>query len=166
MRAIILASKAVLAAIVMLGAVNCASAQPERLRAEDRKFAYDAQLPACDSPSVIGRIQSRFDGREAGSWNSALTLTTIDRVKETRFRPNGSDLIPRRYCTARATLSNGRHHALQYNLIEDAGITGWHGSLFLGLVRFPTPASYSLEWCINGLDRSWTYSPDCRMARP
>jgi hypothetical protein len=158
--------KVVVAATALLGMVTIAQAQPERLRAENRKFAYDAQLPACDSANVIGRIQSRFDGREAGFWNSALTLTTIDRVKETRFRPNGPDLIPRRYCTARATLSNGRHHMLQYNLVEDAGITGWHGSLFLGLVRFPTSASYGLEWCISGLDRSWTYSPDCRMARP
>ncbi len=156
----------VFAATGLLIAASPILAQPERLRAEDRRYAYDAQLPTCDAGSVLGRIQSRFDGREGWSWNSTLSLVNIDRIKETHFRPNGPDLIPRRYCVARATLSDGSHRALQYNLVEDGGITGWHGSLFLGLVRFPTPASFSLEWCISGLDRSWTYAPDCRMARP
>jgi hypothetical protein len=155
-----------LAATFLISAMTPASAQPERLRAEDRRFAYDAQLPACDAGHVLGRIQSRFDGREGWYWNSTLTLSNIDRIQETHFRPNGPDLIPRRYCTARATLSDGSQRALQYNLVEDSGITGWHGSLFLGLVRFPTPPSYGLEWCITGLDRSWTYAPDCRMTRP
>ena len=48
----------------------------------------------------------------------------------------------------------------------DAGITGWHGSLLLGLIRYPTPGSFNVEWCISGLDRHRTYAPDCLMARP
>jgi hypothetical protein len=153
-------------AAAILASASSAVAQNHRVRAENRTYAYDAQLPACDDAGVLSQIQSRFDGRERWYWNSSLLMANIDRVKETHFRPNGADLIPRRYCTARATLSDGRHRMLQYNLTEDAGTFGWHGSLFLGLVRFPTPASYGLEWCVTGLDRSWTYSPDCRMARP
>jgi hypothetical protein len=152
-------------------AVTFASAVPSeanspRVKAEDRVFAYDAQLPACDDAGVIGTIQSRFNEREPTYWNSSLELTQIDRVKTTAFRPNGKDLIPRRYCAGRALLSNGKYHTVQYNIVEDAGFSGWHGSLFLGLVRFPTPSSYSIEWCVNGLDRHRTYAPGCVMARP
>jgi hypothetical protein len=156
----------ILAAAIVLASGSAVFAQSNRIRAEDRSFSYDAQVPSCDDGGVIGQIQSRFDERERAFWNSSLTLVTIDRVKQTHFRPNGADLIPRRYCTARATLSNGSHRMVQYNLVEDAGTFGWHGSLFLGLIRFPTPQSYGLEWCVSSLDRSWTYAPDCRMARP
>ncbi len=157
---------ALISAAVLAATFLPASANSPRGRAEERVFAYDAQLPACDDPGVVGRIQSRFDGREPRYWNSNLQLTGVDRIRETHFRPNGQDLIPRRYCTARALLSDGKYHRLDYNLVEDAGITGWHGSLFFGLVRFPTSASYNVEWCVSGLDRHNTYAPDCRMARP
>jgi hypothetical protein len=155
-----------LLATAALASTVPASANSPRGRAEDRVFAYDAQLPACDDPGVIGRIQRRFDNREAAYWNSTLQLTSVEHIKQTHFRPNGQDLIPRRYCTARALTSDGRRHRLDFNLVEDAGITGWHGSLFFGLVRFPTPGSYNVEWCLSGLDRHRTYAPDCRMARP
>jgi hypothetical protein len=141
-------------------------ANSPRVKAEDRVFAYDAQLPACDDMGVLGTIQSRFKEREPTYWNSSLGVTQIDRVKTTAFRPNGQDLIPRRYCAGRALLSNGKYHTVEYNIVEDSGFSGWHGSLFLGLVRFPTPGSYSVEWCISGLDRHRTYAQNCRMARP
>jgi hypothetical protein len=141
-------------------------ANSPRVRAEERVFAYDAQLPTCDDPGVIGRIQGRFNGREPTYWNSSLQLSSVDRIRETHFRPNGQDLIPRRYCTGRALLSDGKYHTLTYNLVEDGGITGWHGSFFFGLVRFPTAGSYNVEWCVSGLDRHRSYAPDCRMARP
>lgn len=153
------------AAFLMLSA-GAALANGPRMPAEERYYAYDAQVAACDDPGVIGRIQSRFDWREGAHWNSTLQLAGVDRIRQTHFRPNGNDLIPRRYCTARAITSDGKHRTLWYNIVEDAGITGWHGSLFLGLVRFPTPGSFNVEWCMDGLDRHRTYAQNCRMARP
>ena len=164
MRHIRLAAAAALVAFLSTGMQPQANAP--RVKAEDRVFAYDAQLPACDDAGVVGLVQSRFNEREPTYWNSSLELTQIDRVKTTAFRPNGKDLIPRRYCAGRALLSNGKYHRVEYNIIEDSGFSGWHGSLFLGLVRFPTPGSYSVEWCVSGIDRQRTYAPDCRMVRP
>jgi hypothetical protein len=143
-----------------------ALAHPPQLPAEQRFFAYDAQVAACDDPAVIGRIQSRFNWREGTHWNSSLQLAGVDRIRQTHFRPVSRDFIPRRYCAARAVTSDGRHRALYYNIVEDAGVTGWHGSWLLGLVRYPTPGSFNVEWCIDGLDRSMTYAQNCRMARP
>jgi hypothetical protein len=153
-------------ALLIVSAASAASANAPRGKAEDRVFAYDAQLPACDDPAVLGRIERRFNERESSVWKTNLTIKGFDRVRPTAFRPNGADLIPRRYCSARVVTSDGRHRQLSYYVVEDAGITGWHGSLFFGWVRFPTPGSFGLEWCVQGLDRHRTYAQDCRMARP
>jgi uncharacterized protein YbjT (DUF2867 family) len=156
----------ILAAAILALSAGAALANSPRVPAEQRYYAYDAQVAACDAPGVIGRIQSRFNGREAEFWKSGLTLVGVDHIRETHFRPNGLDLIPRRYGRARAITSDGRQRPLWYYVVEDAGITGWHGSLFLGLIRYPTPGSFNVEWCIDGLDRHRTYAQNCRMARP
>lgn len=157
-----------LAASIALLALSAgtAAAHPPQMPAEQRYYAYDAQVVACDSPGVIGRIQSRFNWREGAHWNSTLQLAAVEKIRETHFRPHGRDFIPRRYCAATAITSDGKHRPLYYNIVEDAGISGWHGSKLLGLIRFPTPASYNVEWCIDGLDRLRTYAQNCRMARP
>ncbi len=157
--------RSIAAAIFVLSA-GAALANSPRLPAEQRAYAFDGQVAACADPAVVGRIQRRFDGREAEFWNSGLTLTSVDHIRETHFRPNGVDLIPRRYCQARATTSDGRVRPLYYYIVEDGGASGWHGSLLLGLIRFPTPGSFTVEWCVDGLDRHRTYAQNCRMARP
>ncbi|MFM9974898.1 MAG: hypothetical protein ACKVON_10060 [Beijerinckiaceae bacterium] len=151
---------------LLLASVSLAVANAPRAPAETRTNPFDGQVIACNDPGVLGRIQSRFNSRESRDWNSPLQVTQIDQASEIAFRPNGQDLIPRRYCKARALLSDGKFRALRYNMSEDGGISGWQGSLFLGLVRFPTPSSYHLEWCITGLDRHRTYAPECRTAGP
>jgi hypothetical protein len=132
--------------------------------AERRIFPYDAQVPRCDDQGVIGRIQQRFNDREA-TYYRGLRITGVDRVRQTAFRPNGRDFIPRRHCQARATTSDGRRRHLSYVLAEDAGISGWHGSIGVLRIGWPT-GGYGLEWCVAGLDRHFTYAPGCVMTQP
>jgi hypothetical protein len=123
----------------------------ERIQAETREYAYDAVLPACNDGDVTGLIASRFADRETNFWNSSLTINGLSKIKQSGFRPNGSDLIPRRYCTANVQLSNNKKHRLDYIIVEDAGIIGMN---------------YGVEWCISGLDRNYAYDGGCRAARP
>jgi hypothetical protein len=155
-----------LSTATVLATSGATEANAPRGRAENRTSPFDAQVKGCDDPVVLTDIKDRFDSREKTDWNSNLELVTIDHIRSGAFRPNGQDLIPRLFCTARASLSNGKTYGLSYNISEDGGFSGWHGSLFLGAWKFPTPASYHLEWCIAGLDRHHTYSPGCLMARP
>ncbi len=161
-------STLVLAAFAAAALAAPAAANSPRVPAEspDRVYPYDAQVLGCTDEKVLGRIRGRFDHRETRYWNSELKLVGFEHIRETSFRPNGHDLIPRRYCTGRVILSDNSRARIDYNIVEDQGISGWHGSLFLGLVRFPTPSSFNVEWCVSGLDRHRTYAPDCRMARP
>jgi hypothetical protein len=143
-----------------------ALAHPVSMPAEKRVFPYDAEVAKCGDAKVLERIQSRFALRESRDWKTDLTLGTIDHIRETGFRSNGRDFIPRRYCTARAQLSTGKRVTLSYSISEDGGISGWQGNALFGLVKFATPGSFHLEWCIQGLDRHRTYAPDCVMTRP
>jgi hypothetical protein len=141
------------------------SVVPPLDRAENRVYGYDAQIAACDSPRVLEGLKERFATRESVNWNSSLTITAIDHVRQTSFRPHRASLIPRRFCAARAVTSDGHRRSIEYSLAEDGGTSGRLGSLF-GLYQFPTPGSYHIEWCVSGLDRSRVYAQDCRMARP
>jgi hypothetical protein len=119
--------------------------------AEERIVPYDGHLPPCHDPAVLKTIQTRFEQREEGYWDSSLTITGIDRIKRVANRPWGRDFIPRRFCRARALLSNGKRHTVSYSIIEDGGMIGW---------------SWGVQWCVNGLDRNMHFAPGCRAAQP
>ncbi len=110
---------------------------------------YHGLLPECEA--ALGTIQSRFATKEGRFWNSALQLVEFDRVREIAYRPWAEFTVPRRFCTARVLVSDGRWRAVHYSIVEDGGVIG---------------ASWGVEWCVVGLDRNWAYNPRCKMARP
>ena len=135
---------------------------------------YSGQVPACDTPAALGKIQKHFAQTESRFWNSSLTIDAFDRVREIAFRPWGEEYQPRRYCVADVyisgaapsmsaypaewsggkaggVLAHGTRRQVFYSIIEDGGFLGF---------------SWGVQWCVEGLDRSWTYAPDCRMAQP
>lgn len=154
---------------------------------------YSGNVPACDTPGALSKIQRDFSTTESRFWNSKLTIDRIDHVREVAFRPWGEEYMPRRYCRAEVIVSGiegtpsfqtegaygsgaygsspydghmtgapvgkavgkapgiPRYHTVWYSIIEDGG--------FLG-------ASWGVDFCVEGFDRSWTYAPNCRMARP
>jgi len=136
---------------------------------------YSGNVPACDLPAALSRIQNHFATTESRFWNSSLKIDSFDHIRETAFRPWGEEYIPRRYCTADVVITGtegsvpyapaqytggkvsgarllaGQRHRIYYSLIEDGGFLGF---------------SWGVEWCVEGLDRSWNYAPNCRMAQP
>lgn len=146
-----LAGKFVLAgaALAVLSTVQPTLARPQ-LPAEYRYQPYTGSLPACEDNGVLGTIQSRFGSKESEYWNSALQIVGYDRVRETGYRSNGSDYIPRRYCTARAYMNDGRWRQVTYWVGENLGFIGW---------------GWGVEWCVAGVDRNYAYGPACRAAR-
>jgi len=110
---------------------------------------YDGVVPPCEAG--LDTIASRFATKEGRFWNSDLTILGFDSVRETAFRPWANDAIPRRFCTARAHISDGSLHEVKYSIAEDAGFIG---------------ATWGVNWCVVGLDRNWAYNPRCVMAQP
>jgi hypothetical protein len=110
---------------------------------------YDAQLPACEAG--LGKIQEGFATKESRFWNSSLGIVQFERVREIANRPWVDGSVPRRFCSARALVSDGKWRPVYYSIVEDGGMIGWN---------------WGVTWCVTGLDRNWAYNPDCRMARP
>jgi hypothetical protein len=112
---------------------------------------YDSILPQCEA--ALGTIASRFATKESRFWNSSLQIVDFADVRETALRPwvGADQAIPRRYCSAKAKISDGQWHPVYYAIIEDAGLIGM---------------SWGVEWCVAGYDRNWAYNPGCKMARP
>ncbi len=110
---------------------------------------YDGALPPCEA--ALDTIRSRFATKEDRFWNSDLQIVAFDRVRQTAFHPWQQSTVPRRFCSARALVSDGRKRVVHYSIVEDGGMIG---------------ASWGVQWCVVGLDRNWAYNPQCKMARP
>src|SRR5665213_484558 len=110
---------------------------------------YDGAVPPCEA--ALDKIASRFAQKEGQYWNSNLQILDFEKVREIAFSPWAEGTIPRRFCSAVATVSDGRKHRVNYWIGEDTGMIG---------------ASWGVEWCVVDLDRNWAYNPTCKMARP
>ncbi|MBR0851809.1 hypothetical protein JQ543_29010 [Bradyrhizobium diazoefficiens] len=110
---------------------------------------YDGRLAECDW--ALQRITREFGEKEFSFWNSSLRITGFADVHEIAFRPWASDNIPRRYCTGRAMLTDGKLRTVHFSIIEDGGFASY---------------GQGVEWCVVGLDRNWAYNPACRAAKP
>jgi hypothetical protein len=113
--------------------------------------SYRAVVPLCDEPGPLAKIQARFGTKEYRFWNSDLELVQFEQVREVAFMPWASGTIPRRFCSGKVLISDGKRRTIYYSIAEDTGMIG---------------ATYGVEWCVVGLDRNWAYNPACKMARP
>ena len=112
---------------------------------------YDAVIPPCESGWALSKIQGRFATKEGRFWNSDLTIVEFGQVRQVAFRPWAEGTVPRRFCSGKVLISDGRWRPVHYSIIEDAGMIGM---------------KWGVEWCVVGLDRNWAYNPNCKMARP
>lgn len=119
--------------------------------AEARMVPYYGDVPVCDEPSVLERIQSEFERRESDYWSSSLAIEAFCDPHETGFRTNGLSYIPRRYCRTKALMNDGRRREVVYQIVEGQG--------FIGI-------GYGVTWCVRGLDRNHAFSPACEGAGP
>jgi hypothetical protein len=119
--------------------------------AEARMIPYSGIIPPCEDPSTLERISDGFNTREASPLGSGLAIVGFGEVQETGYRTNGWSYVPRRYCKARALLTDGRSSGVGYEIAEQQG--------FIGL-------GYGVQWCVVGFDRYHVYSPACKMTQP
>ncbi|MFN3891470.1 MAG: hypothetical protein ACK4MV_13810 [Beijerinckiaceae bacterium] len=132
-----------------------AAAVPSQARpvtpAERRQQPFTGDLPTCQDPSMLQRIARNFGQREREYWSSGLEILSYDKIRETGYRSNGLDYIPRRYCRAAAMMNDGKVRQVVYWIGENQGIIGW---------------GPGVEWCIVGLDRNYAWGRSCMAASP
>lgn len=136
--------------VVLVTLAGCLAPAHAITPAERRFAGYAASpLPACASSEVLGYVTSWFSSREATYWQTGLQIGGFDHVRERGLRPWGADFVPRRYCTARAYLSDGKVRHVNYFVRESIG---------------PIGNTWEVIWCVIGLDRHRTYAPGCEQA--
>lgn len=136
--------------VAALGITVGAEARP-LTPAEQRDQPYAGIVRACEDPMATSYIQGAFAAREGEYWHSGLAIVGFEDVHEIGFRSNGLDYIPRRYCQARAIMSDQKVRSVSYAIVEGGGSIGF---------------TDNVVWCVNGLDRLDAFSPACKMARP
>jgi hypothetical protein len=119
--------------------------------AEARWAPFFANMPTCDDGGVLSTISGRFAQTQQEYWNPQLSIGGFSRVREIGFRANGLAYIPRRYCIARATMSDSRERTVIYNVVSNFGIIG---------------IPWGVEWCVVGEDPNFAYAPACLTLRP
>ena len=119
--------------------------------AENRDQPYSGLVKVCEDPAAVGYIQGAFAARELEYWHSGLTILGFQDVREIGFRSNGLDYIPRRYCQARAIMSDNKVRSVSYLITEAGGSIGF---------------TDNVVWCVVGLDRNDAFAPGCREAQP
>ena len=75
---------------------------------------YDAVLPACGDGWVLSTIRSRFATKEGRFWNSDLSIAEFGEVRQVAFRPWAEATVPRRWCSGKALISDGRWRQVHY----------------------------------------------------
>ena len=131
--------------------VLAAHARPLTPAEQRSVHPYSGALPVCEDSSVLQSIASRFQEADREYWNSGLQIIAYENVRETGYRSNGLDFIPKRYCNAAVQMSDGRTRLVRYAVGENLGVIGW---------------GWGVEWCIIGLDRNLTFGGGCRTAGP
>ena len=119
--------------------------------AEARWAPFFDDMPPCDDSGVLSTISGRFAGTQREFWNSNLAIAGFERVREIGFRSNGLSYIPRRYCVARAAMTDQRQRTVAYAIGTQVGIIG---------------NTWGVEWCVVGIDPTLAYAPDCVVIKP
>jgi hypothetical protein len=113
-------------------------------------FNGEPRVPDCSDASVTGAVAGRV-ARADPAYGHGLTITGMERVVETSYQVDRPSPYARRFCEARAHMSDGRTRRVYYAISEHAG--------FLGI-------GWGLEACVAGVDPWRVYDARCRTARP
>lgn len=108
------------------------------------------RIPLCADPGLAGRVVNQFNDVERTYWNGQHTLVSLAGMFENGFHPARDDKVARRWCRGIALFADGAQRQIVLELSADTGFVG---------------IGYGLAYCIQGLDRHWTYAPNCRVLR-
>ncbi len=115
-----------------------------------RAIIADESVPDCAQGAVIETIRSKFDTAAARVLNANLALGPVDRIVQDYAGQNDPSPIARRYCVARATMSDGHKTTLYYLVEQEAGFVG---------------VTWNVEFCLAGYEPWRVHDGRCHTVR-
>jgi hypothetical protein len=108
------------------------------------------RIPTCGDPSLAIRVIDRFNEVERTYWNGVNTMTGVENLTQRGFHPARDDKVARRWCEGTALFADGARRRMALELSADTNFVG---------------IGPGLAYCVVGLDRHFTYAPNCRVLR-
>lgn len=109
----------------------------------------------CADESVLGSIRHRFAYGAARVEKRDLALVAVEAIREVHVSVGRPSPIPRRWCEAKVTLSDGTRSTLTWVIAYGAGFAG------PGLAYIPD----EVEFCVAGHDPWRVHDGTCRTTR-
>jgi len=110
----------------------------------------EPRVPDCAAPGVQRAVAGQI-ARADADYIGDLRIRALTRVVETAYTINRPSPYARRFCEARAQMSDGRTRRVYYAIMEHSGFVG---------------VSWNLRACVAGLDPWRVYDGRCRTVRP
>jgi hypothetical protein len=89
-----------------------------------KAIVTDRSVPDCTSPAVLDTVRDKIAAADAGMTHAGVLLTAVDQIAQDYVSQNDPSPYARRYCVARAGLSDGKTTTLYYLVEERAGFVG------------------------------------------
>ncbi len=112
--------------------------------------AKAGEFPQCDDATVEGRIIADFNWAERNTWQRGFELSELTKMHEHRTTRFDGSQVTRRYCMAKAHLTNGKHRSVYYMINDKGGFAG---------------ISWKVTHCVMGLDPWKNHDGNCRTMR-
>ncbi|SDU28760.1 cytoplasmic protein [Stappia sp. ES.058] len=127
--------------------------QPAEAGGGDRPyFSWNGEprVPTCDTAAVRRAVAGQI-ARADADYLGGIAIEDMSRVVETAYTQGRPSPYARRFCEARAEMSDGRTRRVYYAIMEHSGFVG---------------VSWNLRACVAGLDPWRVYDARCRTVRP
>jgi len=111
---------------------------------------WRGSLPACTAPEVLSRVQQKIAYGSPRVLGYNLAIEQFETISDGTAQ-RGKGFIDRRYCTAKAWLTNGKRSEVVFLIESGQGFAsvGWN-----------------VESCLPGYDRWRVHDGWCRSIRP
>jgi hypothetical protein len=116
--------------------------------APDPQYPTFWTFPDCAAPFIERQIVERSNWAERTTFNYGVELQGFNATQERVVETFGLSPIFRRYCRASGIMSDGKYRTVHYRISRGMGLAG---------------TGYSVEFCIQGLDRWRVFDGNCRV---
>ncbi|WP_208988858.1 hypothetical protein [Labrenzia sp. VG12] len=113
-------------------------------------FSGEKRLPDCTAGSVTGAVRNSV-ARAYADYYGGVRITSVDEIREVAYRDHGVSPVARRYCSGKASLSDGSFQSVHYMVEEHAGFVG---------------VGWNVEACLSPRDKWRVYGARCSTVRP
>jgi len=128
----------------------------------------ESHVPLCDDADVLGEVEDQFEYGAPRVLEQKLEILEFSGMFEKAYLPQvlADDIPPpqpieRRYCQAKALISDGLRRTVYYVIEYPMGFAAAGGYLgFLSPVR-----GWRAEGCVLGLDEWHVYGANCESLR-